>query len=284
MGREHNTLLGGELRRAFTLVEVLVVMAIVGLVAAMLLPAVQAGREASRRAQCASQLRQVGLALAQYESLRGVFPAAFTRRPDHNVLTFLLPHLEQQTVYDRFDLASDWSAAANRAARDVDLGVFVCPTAPTGRRYVSDFAAGTLITSSVRNPLVAAGLIRQRSDWTNLFSATAGRCTAAAEVRDGLSQSFMLFECAGRPQSWRMGQLEPGRTVTGAAWADDQAPFWVHSMCNGAALFGCSNNNEIYAFHPAGANFLYGDASVHFHVQEMAPDVFVSLFTKAAGD
>ncbi len=283
MGRMH-TLLPRGVRPAFTLVEVLVVLAIVGMAAAVLLPAVQAAREASRRAQCASRLRQVGLALAQYESLRGVFPAAFTRRPNHNVLTFLLPHLEQQAVYDRFDLASDWSAAANRAAREVDLAVFVCPTAPGGRRYVSDFAAGTLITASVWNPLVAAGLIRQRRDWTNLFSATAGQCTTAAEVRDGLSQSFMLFECAGRPQSWRLGQLEPGRTITGAAWADDQAPFWVHSLCNGAQMFGCSNNNEIYAFHPAGANFLYGDASVHFHAQAMAPDVFVSLFTKAAGD
>ncbi len=272
------------MRPAFTLVEVLVVLAIVGMVAAVLLPAVQAGREASRRAQCAGRLRQVGLAMVQYESLRGVFPAAFTRRPNHNVLTFLLPHLEQQAVYDRFDLGRDWSAAANRSAREVDLAVFICPTAPAGRRFVSDFAAGTLITPGVWNPLVNAGVIRQRSDWTNLFSPTAGRCTPAAEVRDGLSQSFMLFECAGRPQSWRLGHFEPGRTTSGAAWADDQAPFWVHSVCNGAALFGCSNNNEIYAFHPAGANFLYGDASVHFHVPEMAPDVFVSLFTKAAGD
>ncbi len=64
------------MRPAFTLVEVLVVLAIVGMVAAVLLPAVQAGREASRRAQCAGRLRQVGLALVQYESLRGVFPAA----------------------------------------------------------------------------------------------------------------------------------------------------------------------------------------------------------------
>lgn len=283
MGHKH-TLLRRGVRPAFTLVEVLVVLAIVGMAAALLLPAVQAAREASRRAQCAGRLRQVGLALAQYESLRGVFPAAFTRRPDHNVLTFLLPHLEQQAVYDRFDLGSDWSAAANRAAREVDLPVFLCPTAPGGRRYVSDFAAGTLITSGVWSPLVATGRIQQRTDWTNLFSATAGRCTPAAEVRDGLSQSFMLFECAGRPQSWRAGRFEPGRTISGAAWADDQAPFWVHSVCNGAQMFGCSNNNEIYAFHPDGANFLYGDASVHFHVQGMAPEVFVSLFTKAAGD
>ena len=278
------TLYRGRRRRAFTLVEVLVVLAIVSMVAALLLPAVQTAREASRRAQCASRLRQVGLALAQYESVRGVFPAAFTRRPDHNVLTFLLPHLEQQAVYDRFNLARDWSAAANRPAREVDLPVFLCPTAPAGRRYVSDFAAGTLITSGVWTPLLAAGTIRPRSDWTNLFSPTAGRCTLAAEVRDGLSQSFMFFECAGRPQSWRLGQFEPGRAISGAAWADDQAPFWVHSVCHGAAMFGCSNNNEIYAFHPAGANFLYADVSVHFHTPEMAADVFVSLFTKAAGD
>ncbi len=270
--------------RGFTLVETLVVTAIVGLLLAMLLPAVQAAREAGRRAQCTSHLRQIGLALHHYESNHRFFPPAFTRGPDHNLLTFLLPYLEQKSVYDRFDLTQDWRAAANQSAREVDLGVFVCPSTPRRRPHVADYAAATRITTAVWKPLVGAGVLAERTDWTNLFQPVAGRCTGVAEVRDGLSNSFMLFECAGRPDSWRLGQLEPGRTITGAAWADDEAPFWIHSVCGSGQMIGCSNNNEIYAFHPGGADFLYGDGSVHFHADQLAPNPFVSLFTKSAGD
>jgi len=94
----------------------------------------------------------------------------------------------------------------------------------------------------------------------------------------------MLFEVAGRPQSYRLGTLVPGSTISGSRWADDEAPFWVHTVCNGAQMFNCSNNNEIYSFHPTGANFLFGDGSVHFHSETLDAETFVSLFTRSAGD
>ncbi len=269
---------------AFTLVEVLVVIAILGLLVGLLLPAVQMARESARRAQCSSQLKQVGLAILHYENVRRVFPPAFTRNPDHNLLTFVLPYMEQQAVYDRFDLAQDWSAPANRRARDVDLPVFVCPSTPGGRKHVADYAACTLIASTAWRPLVDAGRLRPRSDWTNLFQPQAWHCTAAADVRDGLSNTAMLFEDCGRPQSYRAGLFEPGRSITGAAWADDDAPFWIQSTCGQGQFFNCSRNNEIYSFHPGGYNFLYGDGGVRFHSESIDPEVFVSLFTHAAGD
>jgi len=271
-------------RPGFTLVEVLVVIAVIGTLVGLLLPAVQSARESARRARCSSHLKQIGLGILNYESARRVFPPTFTRDPNHHLLTFLLPYVEQQAVYAKYTFAKNWSAAENKAARDTDIAVFICPSAPGQRKYCSDYAAGTLIESGVWKPLVSAGALTMRPEWTNLFLSDAWRCTKIAEVTDGLSNTFMLFEVAGRPDSYRLGTLEPNQTISGARWADDESPFWVHNMCNGSQLVNCSNNNEIYAFHPAGANFLYGDGSVRFHSETIDPETFVSLFTRAAGD
>jgi prepilin-type processing-associated H-X9-DG protein len=187
-------------------------------------------------------------------------------------------------VYAKYTFCKDWSAAENKPARDVDLAIFVCPSAQGARKYVSDYAAGTLIEKSVWKPLVDAGVITPRPEWRNLFSPNAWQCTRVADVADGLSNTFMLFEVAGRPASYRRGLIEPGRTITGSRWADDEAPFWIHAVCSSFQIVNCSNNNEIYSFHPSGANFLYGDGSVRFHGETIAAETFVSLFTPACGD
>lgn len=268
----------------FTLVEVLVVIAIIGILIALLLPAVQAAREAARRIQCSNHLKQLGLGILHHENTWRRFPPAFTRNPDHNLITFILPRIEQTPVYQRFDLSQNWGAAVNRPARDVDIALLVCPSAPGGRKYISDYAACMLIAPGVWRPLVADGTLWPRPDWRNLFGPEPGRCTLASEVRDGLSNTFMLFEDAGRPDSYRLGSLEPGRTISGARWADDEAPFWVHEVCRGSQMVNCSNNNEVYSFHPGGANFLCGDGSVHFYAESIEAETFVSLFTRAGGD
>ncbi len=271
-------------RLGFTLVELLVVIAVIGILIALLLPAVQAAREAARRSQCTNHLKQIGLGILNYESTHRVFPPTFTRVPDHHLLTFLLPYVEQQAVYVRYTFAKNWSAVENKPARDTEIAVFRCPSAPGGRKYVSDYAAGTLIDSNVWKPLVSAGILTARSDWSNLFSPNAWQCRPIAGVTDGLSNTFMLFEVAGRPDSYRGGKQEPGKTISGAKWADDESPFWVHDACNGSQLLNCSNNNEIYSFHPAGANFLYGDGSARFHSETIDAETFVTLFTRTAGD
>ena len=67
-------------------------------------------------------------------------------------------------------------------------------------------------------------------------------------------------------------------------WADHRGYFCIHALCNGEQLMNCNNLNEIYSFHPGGCNFLYGDGAVRFHPEDIDPEVFVSLFTMAAGD
>ncbi len=129
-----------SVRRAFTLVELLVVMAIIGILVALLLPAVQAARESARLAQCGNNIKQIGLALLGYHSQFQVFPASstwpagttFTLTENtsltQNWVIVILPYLEEQTTYNQFDLTQYITAPANAAARGTMLSVMLCPT------------------------------------------------------------------------------------------------------------------------------------------------------------
>ena len=110
-------------RRGFTLVELLVVIAIIGILIALLLPAVQAAREAARRIQCNNKLKQIGLALLNYESTHGMFPAGgITKTTTCNMAApnwtdtgmaswtiVILPYMEEQARYDQYDLSGTFA-------------------------------------------------------------------------------------------------------------------------------------------------------------------------------
>ncbi|MCA9235830.1 MAG: DUF1559 domain-containing protein [Planctomycetales bacterium] len=150
----------GRRRRAFTLVELLVVIAIIGVLVALLLPAVQAAREAARRMQCSNNLKQQGLAAQNYAgSNRDTLPVGYegeTGRPGVNfsklhLFTELLPYMEQEPLFDQINFNYTGAPWDNEPAKDVVVSAYLCPswTDPavmTGALY--DYQNGALVTYS----------------------------------------------------------------------------------------------------------------------------------------
>jgi prepilin-type N-terminal cleavage/methylation domain-containing protein len=116
-------------RPAFTLVELLVVIAIIGILVVLLLPAVQSAREAARRMQCKNNLKQIAVAIRNYEQKKGVFPFGGGWQVQTGTwASMILPQLEQQAHFDLFDFAKSMGDAANKRAVTTPVATYVCPS------------------------------------------------------------------------------------------------------------------------------------------------------------
>jgi prepilin-type N-terminal cleavage/methylation domain-containing protein/prepilin-type processing-associated H-X9-DG protein len=189
------TIVGG-----FTLIELLVVIAIIAVLIALILPAVQASREAARRSQCLNNLKQIGLALQNYHSMAGVFPPGRTRSMIDGrghcfgALAQMLPQLEQAAIYNaiNFDHSADRSLE-NHTSRATVIESFVCPT---------DFFRVLRSGSGPTSYMMATGTVYPiaRSDGV-LFENSSVRL---ADVTDGSAQTVCFSETIrsdGRPEN-----------------------------------------------------------------------------------
>ncbi len=135
----------------FTLVELLVVIAIVGILVALLLPAIQAAREAARRTQCTNNLKQIGIGFHNYESANGGFPPRRWSRADQGYTgwgTFILPFMEEQAIYDRYNWKYDYYDPVNKDVVETKLPVFICPSVDRD----TPITTGGAVTAGSANP------------------------------------------------------------------------------------------------------------------------------------
>lgn len=306
---------------AFTLVELLVVITIIGILIALLLPAVQAAREAARRSQCSNNIKQVCLATLTYEQTWGALPAGACLVPMNwdgraatvlyrgSILVRLLPYIEQQGLYEKFDLGKTYIEnqtfpGTSTYLSSAVISAYICPSDESPNLDLSDqgyYAGKYNYAASVGSGAMGDSgpySCSAYSQWNTYAQHAYGALSASgpfcrndnscrlAEITDGLSSTIFFGEVV-------------------AACNNNQRRGWVHSdttqgsvstifpinydTCNKTATDGChADNNWNISFgfksrHPGGAQFGFGDGSVHFLSQSIDHWNFQWLGAKADG-
>src|SRR5262245_56580443 len=290
---------GGH-RRAFTLLELVVVIAITAVLIGLLLPAVQKVREAAARAQCANNLKQIGLAVFAFEAdhrrlppgaVQGPFPpAGVPEDVNHSLWPFLLPYLEQGTVAARYRWDLPPFHPANVPLASVRIAVLQCPAASVGRQETAAEdsnwppGAGAACTDYAPveiNPILAdRGFIRPGVDCEPALP-TNGR-VRLTDITDGTSNTLLVAEDARRPGAWDLGWQVAGPPRPGGAWASPANRISVRG--SGGAAINYTNDQEVYGLHSRGANALFADGSVRFLREGLSVETLVALISRAGGE
>lgn len=320
-----------HLRRGFTLLELLIVIAIISLLIALSIPAIQAARESSRRTACTNNLRQYGVAMYAFESANGRFPSGLTMRMTgplselsvavHNYMSDLLPYLEVPgaPLYDR---TVNFCDKKNQEVIRQQVPIAICPSTPArDADFESHFVPSSMLTQSVReSPFVAPIIDHLDSKYSTKYLSAFADYTVLAgcergiaerlgfepnkkgaialpgmfpfpadneedalkavapimtspetviiskglrpeDIYDGLSNTLMVVEVAGRPQHWSNGIRTNLREPVDRPWADPRIQE-LNTAGPDTCLLQCDNIESLYSFHPTGVNLLFADSHV----------------------
>ncbi len=349
-------------RGGFTLIELLVVISIIAVLIALLLPAVQSAREAARRAQCSNNMKQIGLAVMNFEGTYSKMPPDIdllaTADPNAVVTsygkgfwrasnwTLLLPYLEQSNVYNSMNLTvsalnpvnlppslngvSGFGLGTNPTSYSVMINAYICPSSPApavinyynecwgpeGYGKVSNSASPPqqmwgrtdyIAVPGLDGTVLAVGGFSTayqnaaRGDSGTICAASQG--VRIASILDGTSNTLMVAEDSARPVGYngkRQVYSSGGKPVDGVlngapggggAWGDpytyahlDGAQGRDNGRRGGTCMVNCTSDNEIYSFHPGGANILFADGSVRFLKESANVQVIVALVTRGLGE
>lgn len=278
-------------RRGFTLIELLVVIAIIAVLCSLLLPAVQAAREAARRLQCVNNLKQLGLACHTYAESQGAFPigSPIMVDPDPNlnfpvesqsIFVSILGQIEQSSLYNSVNFSRCIYGQPNYTVYATGLKTLWCPSDPTINKptrqtmlepplstqvYYSSYAACT----GTWYPELLAYLDLSNQARINQLNGvfTYNRSIPLAALTDGTSQTILLGERAH-------GILNPSDRDLWHWWADSSTSdttFWTlytinpqRKITNVGVDFSSAYLASASSFHAGGANFAFADGSVRF--------------------
>jgi len=275
-------------RSGFTLVELLVVIAIIGVLVALLLPAVQAAREAARRSSCSNNLKQIGLSLHNYHDTYLSFPPGWIDTDGvgsnsgrlHAWSTFILPFMEENNIYE--NIAVDFGSAtspANVNGAGATIDGYRCPSSILPDTDHNGYGT-TNYNCSIGNGW-------QNQDFGGVFRGNSK--IKFRDITDGSNNTIMVAEVEG-----------PSNTQDGfPVWcqvdnAGSETKFAVSSYGNAGVFInkeitssGCTHNHcdESWASrHPGGAQFTFADASVHFLTETIDTNVFQNLGRRNDGN
>ncbi|QDV18116.1 Type II secretion system protein G precursor [Gimesia panareensis] len=217
-------------KSGFTLIELLVVIAIIAILIALLLPAVQQAREAARRSQCKNNLKQLGLALYNYESAFSTFPPSRLLGDINNPnvsssgkysltnadgsagdTTFCswtilaLPYLDQSNIYNKYNTNAPWFDTSNRVMIETQIPVMLCPSVPGDNRRDAYHAPGAAAgdygsINEVKKKFWTKVLgVAEPPDSAKAGILSKGQNNRIRDVTDGTSNTFMLGEAGGHP-------------------------------------------------------------------------------------
>jgi prepilin-type N-terminal cleavage/methylation domain-containing protein/prepilin-type processing-associated H-X9-DG protein len=295
-------------RRAFTLIEVLVVITVIGLLIALTLAAVNQARESGRRIQCVNNLKQIGLALQNYHSAMSVFPPAYISLVEDFVVdqgpgwgwgAMILPQLDNGSIYNAINFNLDLLALDSQTVRQTNVSVFLCPSSPQGGPVllqnsingdimVDDLAPGQYVGShgqgKVDKELSRSGgifhrnisySVRDISDGSTLTLMVGERSRNLADATWVGVPRTPAYYCTN--PNWPIRDCGFGRGLilahTGPSTPSTQLIFTPNSKSAGMDCY--------WSLHAGGCNFLFCDGSVRFIRESIHPQTFAALATRS---
>lgn len=287
----------GAARAGFTLVELIVVLAIVGTLVGMLLPAVQRARESARQASCRNNLRGIGVAILNHEAAKRLYPVGTDNLSGfmHAWSSFILPYLEEGVTAARIDYTKPWDdEPGNRAAADTTLPIYVCPSAIVRYRGKQDyFGLGGIgrgaegVPAPDYDPGPAAVQVPE-ADWDTCgmlyhTAAWAPRGVEAASVTDGLSHTLMVSESTDAADASELSgpdadEVDLYLRAVAARWAKGSSQVLNKRVVN-------DNRGEAFFSNHFGALFaLFADGRVVAINEGISPATLVAVSTRNGGE
>ncbi len=284
-----------HVRFAFTLVELLVTIAIVSILTGLTLAAVQRARDAAARTRCQNNLKQIGLALHQYHGNYGVFPSGIppldSNHPFLSWRVVITPFLEQESVWQQalidFQRHPEWWLAPRHAGESRTPSVFLCPSEWKDRLFVQQ--ENTWIGFS---PYLGVAGINSADQAGMIFGNSAIRF---ADVMDGTSSTLFVGERPPSKDNWfgwwyaGVGQNLDGSADMTLGVRDYRNTFRAPMCPRGPYQFQSGSDDNLcdefhfWSKHTSGANFLFVDGSVRF-LKYSAASVLPALATRAGGE